>query len=270
MLGIALLVKEKLPVLSFLMLWAFLGFLPYIIVPGSAELMVEYRAYLSVMAFAGLVALCFEGLAWFTARTCSSKNPEIIVGIILAVLLVFCINETRDRNRIWKTEFALWNDAVTKSPRKARPYLNRGIVHKERGEYDEAIADFSRALRLNRNYVEAHNNLGVVYVEQGKCEKGIAEFNHALRLDPNCADSYYNRGTAYIDKGEYDKAISDYGHALKLNPKDVQAYYNRGLVYYKKGEYAKALDNIRRAQSLGYQIPQEFQYALHQDFRKGE
>jgi tetratricopeptide (TPR) repeat protein len=56
----------------------------------------------------------------------------------------------------------------------------------------------------------------------------------------------------------YDRAISEFDSQLESNPYNARAYYERALVYYNKGEYDKAWQDVRRAQSLGYEVPAEF------------
>jgi tetratricopeptide (TPR) repeat protein len=61
-----------------------------------------------------------------------------------------------------------------------------------------------------------------------------------------------------LQADRYDRAISEFNRVLEKNPRDARAYYERGLVYYNMGEYDKASQDVRRAQSLGYQVPPEF------------
>ena len=61
-----------------------------------------------------------------------------------------------------------------------------------------------------------------------------------------------------VQTDRYDRAISELSRVLEKNPQNARAYYERGLVYYEKGEYDKARQDIRKAQSLGYDVPAEF------------
>ncbi len=45
-----------------------------------------------------------------------------------------------------------------------------------------------------------------------------------------------------------------YTKALEINPSFGVAYNNRGASYYSKQEYDKAWEDIKKAQSLGYQV----------------
>ncbi len=66
----------------------------------------------------------------------------------------------------------------------------------------------------------------------------------------------------------YDRAISQFDRVLEQNPRDARTYYERGLVYYNKGEYDKAWQDVRKAQSLGYQVPPEFLSLLSESSQK--
>ena len=39
-------------------------------------------------------------------------------------------------------------------------YCNRGYAYGKKGDYNRAIADYTQAIELNPNYVEAYNNRG--------------------------------------------------------------------------------------------------------------
>ena len=95
------------------------------------------------------------------------------------------------------------------------------------------------ALRLDPGNASAYNNRGEFYREKGSYDQAIADYNQALRLDPSLAVAYNNRGLAYWDKSDYDQAIADCTEALRLDPENAVAYNNRGLVYCSKGRMIK-------------------------------
>ena len=97
---------------------------------------------------------------------------------------------------------------------------------------------------------KTYDELGVMYSEKGEYDLAIAEFNKALKIDPNSAETFNNRGIAYSQKGEYDLAISDFTKVLEIKPVMAKAHYNRGITYAKKGQYVLAFQDFDRSLEL--------------------
>ena len=52
-------------------------------------------------------------------------------------------------------------------------------------------------------------------MRNGDYDEAIADCTEAIRLDPKCAEAYYRRGVVYDWKGESDKANADFAEAKK-------------------------------------------------------
>lgn len=63
------------------------------------------------------------------------------------------------RNEVYRSEIALWEDTVSKSPNKARAHNNLGHAYGLAGRDAEARSAYLEALRLDPGYVKAANNL---------------------------------------------------------------------------------------------------------------
>ncbi len=61
-------------------------------------------------------------------------------------------------------------------------------------------------------------NQGVDKIEAGDFQGAIADFTRAIELNPEDPDSYYNRAYAYHALGNYQPAIDDYGKPSNLIP----------------------------------------------------
>jgi tetratricopeptide (TPR) repeat protein len=61
----------------------------------------------------------------------------------------------------------------------------------------------------------AYKNRGDAYLFNGKVDDAIADFTAAIRISPN-ADLYTNRGAAYYQKGDMDHAKADWAEAKRL------------------------------------------------------
>jgi tetratricopeptide (TPR) repeat protein len=120
-------------------------------------------------------------------------------------------------------------------------YANNGNANKNMGNWDQAIADYTAALRDSPSNAVVYHNRGVAYAWKNDYDRAIADYSQALRFDPNYALAYYDRGKAYAWKNDYDRAIADYSQALRLDPNYVPAYFDRGTGYIWKGMYDQAI-----------------------------
>ncbi len=64
--------------------------------------------------------------------------------------------------------------------------------------------------------VRAHLDHGRACLDKGKYDDAIADYDKAIALDPNVALAYTNRGGAYYRKGAFDRAIADHSRAVAV------------------------------------------------------
>src|SRR3989338_6117745 len=85
---------------------------------------------------------------------------------------------------------------------------------------DESISKgvYLRNLTRQETMSGAYNNRGLAWGNKGNLDNAIADYDTAIRLNPNLAEAYNNRGLAWGNKGNLDNAIADYDTAIRLNP----------------------------------------------------
>ena len=140
--------------------------------------------------------------------------------------------------------------AIQLDPSVAVAYMNRGNSYLKKREIDTALRDFDRAIQLNPAFALAYNNRGNAYSDKGEAALALADYDKAIQLAPDLDLAYSNRGLSYIQQGNYDQAMVDLNHALQLNPNLVEAWVNRGLAYYQKGQYPAAEADAMKALKL--------------------
>lgn len=87
-------------------------------------------------------------------------------------------------------------------------------------------------------------------IDKGDYDSAIADYSKAIELKSGDTSSYLNRGMAYHHKKNYDLAIADYDKVIELDPKDLMAYLNRADSYEKKGDIQKAAVDYQKAVEL--------------------
>ncbi len=104
--------------------------------------------------------------------------------------------------------------------------------------------------QTKQNLAVAYHNRGNGYGLKGEFDRAIADYTKAIELDPKYAHAYYGRGVAYGLKGEFDRAIADYTKAIEINPKDARYYNNRAWYYLKAGKAAQGLQDAEKSLEL--------------------
>lgn len=83
------------------------------------------------------------------------------------------------------------------------------------------LPNLSNANMLNlSDYSVAYFNNGINYYNKGEYNNAIEEFSQVIIMLPDFAPAYYLRGFAYNDKREYVNAINDFKKACDLKYED--------------------------------------------------
>lgn len=140
--------------------------------------------------------------------------------------------------------------AIDLDPGKALTYVARGSAYFRLGRFDKALSDFSRAIEIDPGLAAAYQNRGSVYYRQGQFDKAMSDYNRVIEIEPGFAVAYIDRGNIYMSQKRFDDAISDFSRAIEINPGIAAAYEKRGNAYYHKGKFSSALSDYRKALKL--------------------
>lgn len=140
---------------------------------------------------------------------------------------------------------------IADHPKHAVAYYNRGWLLDERGHYERAISDFSKAIEIDSRYTLAYANRAHSYSRMKERANAIADYTRAIELEPSSALYHNNRGSVYYDQRDYARAEKDYDRAIALNPSYARAYSNRGLIFvHRDKDYVRAIADYSKAIQL--------------------
>ncbi|MGB3480328.1 MAG: tetratricopeptide repeat protein [bacterium] len=175
------------------------------------------------------------------------KSVRTIVLVALCGLIGTLSFVTWKGCHVWENSVSLESYFIQNYPREPIFYRNRGVAYEECGDYESAIADFSKALKIRPGYADCYLRRGNVYFTKGLYDTAVYDFGRAIEIDPYFATAYYNRGVVYLKIGEHNKAISDFTRAIKIKPDYSDAYVNRGIIYGLSGRYNQAISDFTQA-----------------------
>jgi len=64
-------------------------------------------------------------------------------------------------------------------------FNNRGNALKDLQRFEEALADYDRAIAASPDFTEAHYNRGVALLELKKPDEALASYDRAIALKPD-------------------------------------------------------------------------------------
>ncbi|NQV45757.1 MAG: tetratricopeptide repeat protein, partial [Rhodospirillales bacterium] len=131
----------------------------------------------------------------------------------------------------------------------ARVFALATDLHR-RGEYDQAVLAYSRALTLDGSNPDIYNNLGVCLRAQGKLAAASACYRRALVLKPNDAGILSNLGNTHRDMFDLQSAITCLSKAVQNAPQSPEAVYNLGLTLRDAGDNKKAITCFESALNM--------------------
>lgn len=265
----------KNPLISFGIAWFFVTLLVEQSIIPIKDFIFEHRFYLP--SFGVIVASLAALFTYLPMMDFRKARVPAAIALALGLVLVYGY-AAHARNKVWQSDLELWTDAVSKSPKKGRPYLwqgiafsslglhqeakaaidkcielmpnfsmgyyNRGNVNKELGDNRAAMTDYDKAIELNPKYMLAYFNRGVVKAKLGRYASAIEDYNLTLMEDPDNVNTLYNRGNAYRNLKKYNEAIRDYDQAIELDPNYTLAIFNRGLSKAGMKQHDAALEDF--------------------------
>lgn len=176
-------------------------------------------------------------LAHLALATTSAISNEFFASMTRAVELSKKVSEAERRmilaflagvsgDPLQQNEHLTW--LVENYPGDERAMNLRGDYHFGRQEYDEALACYEKAIRINPEFSQPYNQFGYVYRFQGRFEEAEKAFKKYIELipdEPNPFDSY---AELLMKLGRFKESIEVYKKALALDSHFIASYIGIG------------------------------------------
>jgi tetratricopeptide (TPR) repeat protein len=153
----------------------------------------------------------------------------LLIAIISAGLLQGC---TRDPN-----------------VKKAK-YLKSGEHYAAEGKQQEAIIQFSNAIKIDHNYAAAHYDLAKSYMKLGAYAGGYAELQRTVELDPKNIQARLDLGTLLLAAKQYPRSKDQANAILAQQPNNADAIALLSSISLAQGDHAGALAEIQHALAI--------------------
>ncbi len=135
-------------------------------------------------------------------------------------------------------------------------YLQRSISKRKKGDYISAIKDSNKFIELLPNDARGYTSRGFAEKSLGKFDEANADFSKAISLQPN-EYMYLNRGLLNLDFKKYKDAILDFDKAIELDPKFSTYYRYRAVCKFAIGDPIGGCLDLDAQVKLGSKVAQK-------------
>ena len=202
----------------------------------------QYFGTMSVMPV--IASAIMRLLDWRGIRGSTARNA--VVACLLAALGVLSWRQCA----MYSDIDTLYTTTIRQNPGAWMVYNNLGLSLLQKGEVDESIPRFQKALEINLGDAEACNNLGNALMQKGELNEAVAYYLRALKINPGFAEAHHNLGLALEKMGELDGAIAHFQKAIDLRADYAEAHYDLGLALQQKGQLNPAIAQYQMALKL--------------------
>lgn len=213
------------------------------------QVVTEHRVYLSLVGFTALAALALASLHRVLARQLArlrlvTRFEDGLVGAMMVLLLAAYGFATWQRNQVWSSDLALWEEAASRGG-GWRAHMNYGIALEQAGRFDEALEELRKALEFGQRPYP-HINLGSVYIRHGQFEEGLAHLRTAVKNWPSLPDTHFHLAYGLIRAGQDAEAEQELLKAIELRPNYIKALRSLVGLQKRQGRFEEARSSYKR------------------------
>ena len=241
LLALAFTQLKRFPILSFGILWFFIGLAPTsnLLIPISG-LLYEHWLYLPLI---GIFLILF----WLEEIVVRKYNFQKIFLGVLIIFLVFLSVLTVNRNKDWRDPITFYEQTLKYALTSYRVINNLGMAYADREDHQKAEETYKKAITLDSSNPVAYHNLGNTYKAMGKKDLAVENFKTAISLDPKFFFSYNALISIYLEEENYQEARKILEAYLDYSPSKIDTLFLLAQIAVEEKKFNDGLNYLKRA-----------------------
>ena len=194
----------------------------------------------------------------------NSKLDAALASLVRAVLadpdspLTYAALAEAQWFKYFATREKSWLDRATESAREAElrnPDLAPvhrigGLLKANAGWYEQAEADYRRAIQLDPGNGDGYRRLGMAYRANNQIQEALAAYRRAIEAEPADYRNHQQLGAFYADQSDYEEAAKAFRKAVELAPDEPEPHRVLGGAYKSMGRFSEAESELRTSLRL--------------------
>lgn len=220
------------------------------LIPSRLFITTDRYAYFPYVGLFFIIGYIYNQLQQNEALAKKYLQPFGIV--LVAAGLVYCY-AIWERNKTWNNDYDFLTDIIEKNepvPYISRAYGNRGNYFLNNGMINEAIADFTSALKVKSDDGQSYYNRAITYVKVSRWQEALADLDSSIKYNPKFALSYSNMAFIRYNLKDYNGALEAANKCITIKPDLPEVYNIRAAVYFSLNNLPAAEKDLDKALSL--------------------
>jgi Tetratricopeptide repeat. len=138
--------------------------------------------------------------------------------------------------------------------KEANRLAREGADASKNQDWDKAVDLLRKASSLDRKYASdlaiAYQGRGYAFAKNQQFQEAIQDYTEALKLKSNDPRIYEQRAAVEMKTYDYDKALADYSELIKLKPTEVRYLNYRAYVYEVKDDVQNSMADTEKVLKL--------------------
>jgi tetratricopeptide (TPR) repeat protein len=177
----------------------------------------------------------------FLSRICWAKPVVWLIVFLSGALSSFSQNTQFEksfqqgtleiRRGKWEEASADFTKAIALDPGSGPAYFNLGLARLQQGHVEDALTALNRAMVLSPKLRGVNLFLGVARYRENNFKSAAAALQREIRLDQRNAQAYMWLGVVELAAGDAEAASAALDEAAKIDPGNVDILYHRGRAH---------------------------------------
>jgi len=154
------------------------------------------------------------------------------------------------------------NELIKEFPNNHSLYNLLGSILFSQKNFDEAVINYKKSIKINPNYAQGHNNLALTLAALKKITESIHNYQQAIKIKPDYVEAYNNLALLFNRIGKFDESINNYYQAIKIKPDYIEAHKSLGKLLRKIGKVEEARKCFKKVTDLE---PNNIEYKISKE-----
>jgi tetratricopeptide (TPR) repeat protein len=129
----------------------------------------------------------------------------------------------------------------------ANEFYERGSARMTVSDFEGAVLEFKKAIKVDKSFVMAIDNLGACYRSLNQLKDAVSQFKRSLDIFPEGLFALINIAEAYLLQNDAVKARNYYDRIILLYPEKPEGYFGVSRSLLLKEKYEEALGPVCQA-----------------------